>query len=273
LPACLSTISKAGWFELGLKTEIELHREECQKCLMSTTLSHIEFDIGTAVEWVKASGKEAKVSFIYEDVNGTTKRDLRALETGLRMTSRRELFMSLIEHGRRELIKKVDEIASLTSVTEKSNRMRTTNYLPEWKQRLAKVYPKNQTNVSTPAYWPTIKIDDTCINCEMCSKFCPVGALETKVEHGTITYYFTNGLCIDCGICQLFCPNQAINSEMDRIENPFATISIYSKDANLCRVCKKPTSDHSNHLCYMCEHDDINNHQLVKSCKEMFFSI
>lgn len=272
LQACLSTISKGCWYELGLKTELDLHREECEACPMSKTLSRLEYDIGTAAEWIKASGKEVNVNFIFEKVNGTSKRNLRALETGLKVSSRRELFVSLIDRGRNELINKVNEIASLPASTEKSKRMRPGSCLPEWRKRLANIYPKNQTNVSSPAYWPTTKIDDNCIKCEMCSKFCPVGALQTKVENGTITHYFTNGLCIDCRTCQLFCPRQAITRDREPIDNPFDTVAISSKSVDVCQACGKPTYGKSKHLCYMCEQDEANNLQLVKACKEIFSS-
>jgi Fe-S-cluster-containing hydrogenase component 2 len=100
-----------------------------------------------------------------------------------------------------------------------------------------------------------------------------VGALQTKVENGTITHYFTNGLCIDCRTCQLFCPRQAISRDREQVENPFDTAKISSKNVNACQVCGKPTDGMSKHLCYMCEQNATNQHQLVIACKEIFLSI
>lgn len=273
LPACLSTISKGGYYELGSITKLELHQEQCETCPMAKTLTRLEYNTGTAAEWLKASGREINISFLYKGKNGLTRKNLRAIETGLKVTSRRELFVSLINRGRNELIKKVNEFADSKSSTKKSVQLRPGKCLPDWRKRLADIYPKDQTNVSNPAFWPTIEINDKCVKCEMCSKFCPAGALQTVMEKGELTHFFNSGLCIDCRTCQLFCSRQAITRDRKQIDNPFEIIPIASKRVATCQTCGKPTYDQSKHLCYMCEKDSVNEDRLVTACKKMFFSI
>ncbi|WP_242869956.1 hypothetical protein [Desulfitobacterium hafniense] len=41
IPACLSTISRGAWYEIGLKTEIELHIEVCEECPMKEAISRL----------------------------------------------------------------------------------------------------------------------------------------------------------------------------------------------------------------------------------------
>ncbi|MFB6468122.1 4Fe-4S binding protein [Cytobacillus sp. Hz8] len=274
LPACLSIMSKGGWYELGLYTELELHREECEACPMSETLTRLEYNIGTAAEWLKACGKEPKISFIFKNVNESTKRNLRAIETGLKVTSRRELFISLKDFGRKELINRVDKFVHFSSSSRKSNQMIPGSCLPEWRKRLANIYPKNQSHVSSSAYWPSIKIDnEKCVKCEMCSKFCPAGALRTVIQDGTISHYFSSGLCLDCRTCQLFCPRQAITRGREQLDNPFETQTIATKRVGECQICGNPTSDSLKHFCYMCETEAVNENQLAESFKKIFLSI
>lgn len=273
LPACLSVVSKGGWYELGLSTSLELHCEECEDCPFSKTLTQLEFNVGTAAEWLSASGRESSVSYIYKSETGKMKKNLKALETGLKVTSRRELFVSLIDQGRNQLINKLNEFTSSAPSNRKPNHLRPGSCLPQWRKRLADVYPKNQEYVVSPAYWPDIQIDDNCVKCGMCSKFCPAGALKMVFENGKVTHYFTSGLCLDCRTCQLFCPRQAISRGRDQNDNPFEIISVVSKSVEVCRICGTPTNKASKDLCYMCEKENTHENELLNASKKLFLSI
>jgi Fe-S-cluster-containing hydrogenase component 2 len=265
LPACLSSVSKGGWYELGLITELELHREECEACPLSKALTCLDLNIGSAAEWLKASGKEVKISFIYKNMNESTKRNLRALETGLPVTSRRDLFISLLDRGRNELINKIT-----LSSRRKPQKIRPGSYLPKWRKRLANVFPQNQEDISSPAYWPTIKINDRCVNCGTCSHFCPSGALKISLKDGVCNRYFTSGFCLDCRICQLICPQEAISRDREKVERPFEPQSIYNKPTNHCHICGSNTVDNTKNLCYWCEQEEILDYELKNSFKKIF---
>lgn len=51
-------------------------------------------------------------------------------------------------------------------------------------------------------------VDDTCINCDICKKFCPVGAIYDGKEHVEID----PDKCFDCFACEIECPVKAIHS-------------------------------------------------------------
>lgn len=273
LPACLSVISKGGWYEIGLTTSLELHCEECEACPMSKTLTRLDYNIGTAAEWLIASGHESSVSYIYKSESGKMKKSLRAVETGLKVTSRRELFVSLLDQGRNQLINKINEFTNATPSNGKSHQLRPGSCLPDWRIRLAAVFPRNQDYVASPAYWPDIQIDDSCVKCGICSRFCPAGALKMVFGNGTVTHYFTSGLCLDCRTCQLFCPRKAISRGREQCDNPFETTSVVSTNVEVCKICGNPTNEASKDLCYMCEKEKIHENELLNASKKLFFSI
>lgn len=272
LPACLSIVSKGGWYELGMYTSLELHCEECEDCPMAETFTRLDYNIRTAAEWLSSSGREHSFSYIYQSIMGKAKKNLKALETGLKVSSRRELFVTLLDHGRNQLMNRINEITGSSPSNRKPSQLRPGSCLPEWRKRLAAVFPKNQESVESPAYWPEIQIDDNCVKCGMCSRFCPAGALEMKFENGTVTHYFTSGLCLDCRTCQLFCPQQAISRGREQNENPFETIAVVSKRAKVCKICGTPTNEDSKDMCFMCEKERTHENQLINTCKELFLT-
>jgi NAD-dependent dihydropyrimidine dehydrogenase PreA subunit len=48
-------------------------------------------------------------------------------------------------------------------------------------------------------------IDDDCINCGICEKFCPVGAISKGEKHMEVD----KEKCFDCYACEIECPKKA----------------------------------------------------------------
>jgi MinD superfamily P-loop ATPase len=267
IPACLSVISRGAWYELGLKTEIELHLEECDDCPLKKALARLEYDIGMASEWLEASGHSAKFSTISQSSIGKTKRSLRAIETGLKISSRRDLFLSLISKGKQTL----GSIAYKgKSFSNKFDEVPRESLVADWQKRLAKVYTENMVEGSPPAYWPTIKKSKDCINCGMCSAVCPSKTLQIVVNNTTCSHYFTNGLCLDCRICQLFCPKEAISRDREKVEKPFEVKTIVAAPVITCQRCNSFTFKNQDHLCYWCKEEAEIDYSLMKSCRNLF---
>lgn len=268
LPACLSSISKGTWYELGLKTEIELHLEECEQCPMAETLPRLEYNLATAAEWIAASGQSAQLRYIKHSTKGKTKKSMFAIETGLKVTSRRDLFLSILGKGR-EIIGYENERSNAPSEETGSEQGNYDRCLPDWHKRLAKIFPPNQVNVASPAYWPTIKINTTCVNCGMCSRFCPSGTLQIDIKNEMCTHYYTSGLCLDCRLCQLFCPQEAISRDREKVENPFELLSIYTVSVDKCKRCENLTSNKSRCYCYWCEEESAIDGELKENSKKL----
>ena len=268
LPACLSIVSKVAWYEIGLVTDIELHLEECEKCPMAKTLPRLQYNVTTAAEWLEDCGYNSKISTINQSVKGLANRKLEAIEMGLKVTSRRDLFLSLMGKGG-QIMESINEEANPSST--KWEQKIPERCLPEWQKRLAKTYPQNQNNQSSTAYWPTIKINDQCVNCELCTKFCPSGTLQSATDNSICSRYFISGLCLDCRICQLFCPREAIRREREMIQYPFDTLNIYSANITECQHCESLTQESSRNLCYWCEEEYSMDDQLKEMCKKLLF--
>jgi ferredoxin len=270
LPACLGIVSKGAWYELALITKIELHLEQCNSCVLSKSLSRLEYNLSVAAEWLEASGHKPEISFIRQSGQGKAKKSLMAIETGLKVTSRRDLFLSLINKGKQLTGNKPNQAESFP---EELDHELINSCLPAWQKRLAEVYTLNWREASYQAYWPTIKMNDKCVNCGMCSYFCPSGALQIVVKNSNCIHYFTSGLCLDCRICQLFCPREAISRDREKVEKPFETKTIYSAATIKCQRCDSTTFDNPEHLCYWCQQEAANENELKETCKKLFLKM
>jgi Fe-S-cluster-containing hydrogenase component 2 len=269
LPACLSAISKGAWYELGLKTEVEIHLDQCSECPNFETISRLEYNVKTAAEWLEASGHAPAISYLHQGSQVKTKKNLLANETGLRVTSRRDFFISIINKGREQLGNAPEEAENSP---KKLNNKTRNNCLPDWQKRLAAVFQKNMIEGSTPAYWPTITISNHCVHCGLCSRNCPSGTLQTVVKDGVCTHYFTSGLCLDCRMCQLLCPKEAISRNRQKVEKPFEVSNIYSTSSKECRRCGGTTVDSSEDLCYWCKLEETVDNEMISSFKKMLLS-
>lgn len=266
LPACLSSLSKGAWYELGLKTDLELHLEQCAECPNADTLDLLKLKAMTACEWLEASGFKPEFNFIHQSSTGKTKRSLQAIESGLKVTSRRDLFLSIIHRGRQ-----LDSVTPhpVQPFPRELDQEQRISYIPDWQKRLAQIYPKNVKGVFAAAYWPTLKVNDDCVNCGMCSSFCPSGALRLVVNNGSCTHYLVSGLCLDCRICQLFCPREAITRDREKVEDPFAITAVYEASVISCRRCSSTTLNNSGQLCFWCSERMNIDTEFNESCHKL----
>ncbi len=271
IPACLSSVSKGAWYEIGLKTEVEIHLDQCKECPMSETIARLEYNLSVAAEWLTACGQDASFSYIQQGCQGKQKKNLLAIETGLKVTSRRDLFVSLFNKGQ-QIAGKAS--AGKNTFPEEVDSTMRNSCLPDWQRRLAEEFEKNKKDSSDSAYWPSIKIDsDRCVNCGMCSRFCPSGTLQITVKDGFCNHHFTSGLCLDCRTCQLFCPREAISRDREKVERPFETVSIYDTLTGSCRNCESTTAHHARTLCYWCEEATASDNELKNSFRKLFLGL
>ncbi|MFO7569427.1 MAG: 4Fe-4S binding protein, partial [Smithellaceae bacterium] len=267
LPACLGIVTRGCWYEAGLKTEIELRLDQCEQCSLAKTLPRLKYNIETAAEWLIASGHTPLFNLTYQSGQSKVKKNLKAVEAGLKVTSRRDLFLSLVRAGRRE---PADAMQGDDASFSRYGALNGPGHcLPNWQKRLAELYSKNMIEGFPPAYWPTIAIDSQCVHCGLCVLFCPSGALQRIIKDGICAYHFTSGLCIDCRICQLICEQKAISREREKVGKPFESICIYSSPVDECRRCGSMTSDFRTRLCYRCAQEASIDQEFKDVCRTL----
>ena len=251
IPTCLSSISKGAWYEIGIQTNVELRMEKCGQCPMNSCIERMQYSIETAMEWLTASGH--KPSFIYLDhVNNVHKKKrLKAVTTGMKVTSRRDLFLSLFGQGKEIVQEKIRQKDYRTH----GKRKKTLKTLPDWQRRLESSYTSNFQEGGSAAYWPSIEKSNTCVNCGMCSINCPTGALQIRLVEGKAVHVFTAGHCLDCRLCMLFCPTESIQRDRKPNLHPFETEIVLENSAIECRKCGNHTFNQANNLCYFCENE------------------
>jgi Pyruvate/2-oxoacid:ferredoxin oxidoreductase delta subunit len=262
LPACLSSISRGAWFELGLKTEIDLHIEQCDGCPMEKTVPQLAYNVSTAAEWLVASGHTSRINFVNWCENDPSKKCREVVNAGLKVTSRRDLFLSLIRHAKQAT--KGAEVDTVRTLNE--------DRLPRWRKRFAKVYQDNAIEGSPAAYWPTIKVNDDCVNCGMCSLFCPSKTLQITRENGIARHSFTSGTCLDCRICKMVCSVGAISRDREKVEKPFETITLSTVPVSECKRCGDTTTKNVDGLCYWCRQEDAIEADLKNTYRNMFLN-
>ncbi|MBN2471300.1 MAG: 4Fe-4S binding protein [Anaerolineae bacterium] len=66
---------------------------------------------------------------------------------------------------------------------------------------------------SQPGLWGAYEVDEErCMGCQMCTQFCPTGALASTVdeESGDVALWFSAARCTACGLCERVCFKDAL---------------------------------------------------------------
>lgn len=257
IPTCLSSLSKGAWYEIGLNANVEIRLDNCLECTMYECLGRLKFKINTAIEWLEASGHLPEFTLIKNKEKEKIMRKIKATSSGMKTTSRRDLFLSLFQQGK-DVISKVRESNHLNHVNK--NIKIQDSLLPTWKKRLEQSYIKNYQEGEDPASWPSIIKKSSCVNCRVCTTNCPTKALKLKLTNQTAVHTFNSGKCIDCRICMLFCPTGSITRDRQINENPFVEETILEVPVVKCQRCNEVAVDQGNNTCYWCanEADDID---------------
>lgn len=267
IPTCLSSISKGTWYELGLQTAVELRLDECHECPMKDCVDRMKLSVEIAMEWLSASGHTPNFIYVYTPGKAQRKKKLQAISSGLKITSRRDLFLSLV--GRKQ--KAESAIATKDSAAPEEMKTKTRgNYLPDWQKRLEDSYLNHFREGGSPAFWPTLQMSTGCVNCGMCSRYCPTQALRITVEDKQSTHLFTSGHCLDCRMCMLSCPTQSITRDRNPIPNPFEVKNIYKTPVAECNRCGAYTIVNEQNLCYWCEKQPTEVDLLSDVRKKLF---
>lgn len=252
IPTCLSSLSKGAWYEIGLHTSVEIRVDKCIECPMNKCLERLQLNVNTAIEWLDASGHPSQFTF-FENVDKVEKhKKLMAVSTGMKMTSRRDLFLSIFNQGK-EVLLKVREENNKSKGQKKKGLPRSL--LPAWQNRLEQTYTSHFQEGGNPVFWPSIKKSESCVNCGVCTTNCPTKALKVEIVDKKAVHTFNSGQCVDCRLCMLFCPTGSITRDREINASPFEEEVLLEVPVEVCKRCGEIAADQGNGMCYWCENE------------------
>ena len=161
---------------------------------------------------------------------------------------------------------------------QRSQFGKLTPHQPAWLRRLAEVYPgpagidmgaasveeetlasgdklSSEDDSCECALWPTLSVADYCTACGACARYCPSGALSTRVVDGMFTHLFTPGMCVACGLCAQVCHSGALTRSYTSQSNPFEEKLMAERPIKTCRKCGSPALEALSGLCYWCANE------------------
>jgi ferredoxin len=102
-----------------------------------------------------------------------------------------------------------------------------------------------------------LSIDDRCNFCDMCSTFCPTGAIEKIKTIDDITITFNISKCVNCYPCYNLCPKNAMSSgdiaDINRLIDD-GRETLISRGMTECIKCEMPFLDFEGKgVCRRCE--------------------
>ncbi len=182
---------------------IYLNEVKCPECLSNAIRDNLEQKITSTTKLVDLLSHHRKVKIQRSNDQTTT------TKSGY---SRREFF----SHFREVAFKKIT-----FSLIEPKKEV--TQQIPNYRRLLATAVRKLGQNARIDKEDDVIKkisvnglpfaqieVNSTCSLCELCSKFCPTGALlkEDNEKEGYLLFNVLN--CTKCGLCKQICPQEAI---------------------------------------------------------------
>lgn len=122
--------------------------------------------------------------------------------------SRRGAFGALFRVGKQHLAQSIPE-SPLPFVDWSVPEDRTPQ---EWTWRARSLKPTPPEGAAIP--WPAPLVDDTCIDCPVCTNVCPTGAITRDLQpDGGVKLLLNLGACTGCMACLHSCPPQAIHAQ------------------------------------------------------------
>ncbi|RTR25930.1 4Fe-4S binding protein [Deinococcus radiophilus] len=122
--------------------------------------------------------------------------------------TRRGALGQLVSSGRRELVGLIPE-RPLPFVDWSEPEQRTPE---EWRWRKASLQPTPPPG--SAVYWPAPLVDDSCMDCPVCSNVCPTEAItRTHDAAGTLHLTLDLSACTGCMACVDSCPPRAMHRQ------------------------------------------------------------
>lgn len=196
---CLARLTASAVVAAGAwNAELTLVHGDCAGCDLGGpgVPASVQGVIDTAQQLRAATGRPARVTL--RAANGD-------LLSGGERLSRRGAFGSLLRSARTVVAENIPESPlPFVDWSEPAERV-PAEWV--WRRRALKPTPAPET----PVHWPAPVVDDSCIDCPVCTNVCPTEAIKREVQpDGAITLHLDLGACTGCHACARSCPPQAI---------------------------------------------------------------
>jgi len=275
LGACLGAISPGMWFEIGLDHSAQVRLEVCADCPISHLALYARQAIELANSWLQSCGHPANLTLQETSLEQPAVSQRVVISAERPIMSRRDFLFSFARSSGAPEQALVCLPSELLGETNPGN---SPPHQPAWLRRLAEIYPgsagvaisaasvEEGTSASGDessgvkesyecALWPTLCVADHCAACGACARYCPSGALSTRVVDGMFVHFFTPGVCVACGLCAQVCRSGALTRSYASQSNPFEEQLMSERPIKTCRKCGSPALEALSGLCYWCANE------------------
>ncbi|WP_261664507.1 4Fe-4S binding protein [Deinococcus sp. Marseille-Q6407] len=199
---CLGRVTPALLSAAGAwQVPLTLIHGECASCPVGIydVPRRLHLALDEAQQLREATGRPAEVE-VRAAQPGDRERDQRF--------SRRGALSQLVSSGRRELVGLIPD-SPLPFVDWSEPAERTPQ---EWRWRKATLNPPPPAGAAV--YWPAPLVDESCMDCPVCSNVCPTEAItRTHDAAGTLHLTLDLSACTGCMACINSCPPQAMHRQ------------------------------------------------------------
>lgn len=269
--ACLAAVSPGLWFELGMSYSMRIRIDSCQNCPIGKNVAITHNAVKQASSWLLSCGlKDNLVLHVESDGQFSSKKRL-LISAENPVSSRRDFLLRFVRSSG-----PVEQAFSfLPSDPEISAEVaKSSPHLPTWLRRVAAIYsstpsPRHLSSGDVPSQtfsnlnehalsgedfvlWPSLKVDERCVACGVCSQSCPSGALSTAFNTGVYQHIFFPGACVACGLCAESCTAQALTRHYTPCLQPFEEQVVAERPASHCQRCGGPALKSAHGLCNWC---------------------
>lgn len=279
-------------FEIGLEHTVSVRLEYCSSCPLYKTVDYTRRALDLANSWLESCGysPNIRIEDAPLDASGYGQRVVISAERP--PVNRRDFLFSFV----RSSGSPTQALAHLPEgELETADDNNAPPHQPAWLRQLAAIYPRLEGEASMlirgeegaakptveddhaerpsrRAEWPTLQVNDDCTACGACARYCPSGALSTRIGEGAFEHRFIPGVCIACGLCAQVCHSGALTRDYAPEAVPFTERVMAERPIGVCRKCGSPATDALAGLCYWCANEP-SMRGLMEDAHSMFFKL
>lgn len=199
---CLGTVPIEALLAIGVSAtgRVYLQTAECASCDNFSLIERLNHNLCRLAQLLGESLKaEFKVITTIADLPGTSLANRRSflieLCNRLKTTSRNALGLWAPPGSRKHAT------TLRRKIPQKTRLLNEALGSPE----------STQYRKLSALCFPTIRVNENCTLCPLCTGMCPTGAIRVEKNTGRKSLHFTATRCTDCGLCEEFCKENALH--------------------------------------------------------------